>query len=266
MNIDARTEFANSLARSAGSLAKEYFSDHQSLTIDRKGPQDWVSEADREVERFVRSEISKAWPNDGIVGEEFGAEAGDAEFLWVIDPIDGTTNFVNGIPNWTVVLAGVSGGQTQTGVIHDPMLDETFAAQLGRGASLNGESLRVALGTALKDGTVAVGYSNRVTANNIVPVVGGLIAKGAMFHRNASGALSLAYVAAGRFLGYLEEHMNAWDCLAGQLLVKEAGGIAELQSADTLIRGGGRIVAQSQGGTGCQPDGGGKTSHVQRPF
>lgn len=245
MDFASRADFAVTLATAAGDLAKRYFADHTSLAIDKKGAQDWVSEADRKVELFVRDEIKNAFPDDGIVGEEFGATVNETGFTWVIDPIDGTTNFVNGIPNWTVVLAGVSAGETQVGVIRDPMMDETFSTLRGHGAMLNGTAMSVAHVKALPDGTVAVGLSNRATAENAVQIIAELVARGALFHRNASGALSLAYVASGRLLGYMEEHMNAWDCLAGQLLVEEAGGKIEAQNADAVIRDGGRIIASA---------------------
>ena len=186
-----------------------------------------------------------AFPEDGIYGEEQEPTLGTSGFDWVIDPIDGTTNFVNGIPVWAVVLAGVADGRTQIGIVHDPNAGETFAATRGGGATLNGKPLHATYGKPLENGTVAVGYSNRVDPAAIVPVIAEIVSEGAMFHRNASGALSLAYVAAGRFLGYLEEHMNAWDCLAGQLLIQEAGGVIEDQDADEMIANGGRVVAGS---------------------
>ncbi|MDU8911914.1 inositol monophosphatase family protein [Aestuariicoccus sp. MJ-SS9] len=238
-----RFEFALALSREAGRTAMGYFADRSTLVVDQKGTQDWVSEADRNVEAFVRARIAEAFPDDGIVGEEEAAKSGTSGFDWVIDPIDGTTNFVNGIPAWTIVLAGVAGGSTEFGVIHDPNVDETFAAMRGHGATLNGKPMHVADGVALASGTVAVGYSNRVEAKNVVPVISALIDRGAMYHRNASGALSLAYVAAGRLLGYVEEHMNAWDCLAGQLMIAEAGGRIEDQDAAAMIRDGGRVIA-----------------------
>ena len=237
-----RGEFAVELCQQAGQLALSFFNDRANLAVEVKGAQDWVSEADKAVEDFIRQRISNAFPGDGIVGEEFGSASGSSGFDWVIDPIDGTTNFVNGIPAWTVVLAGVSGGRTQLGVIHDPNADETFAAIRGHGATLNAVRLRMGTDVSLDSGTVAVGYSNRVARTNILPVLTALVERGTMFHRNASGALSIAYVAAGRLLGYLEEHMNAWDCLAGQLLVEEAGGRAEDQDASEMIRAGGRVV------------------------
>ena len=238
--------FAVELCRTAGTEAREYFRARDTLAVDRKGAQDWVSEADQNVEKMIREHLARTRPDDGVFGEEHGASPGASGFSWVIDPIDGTTNFVNGIPVWTIVLAGVCGGRTQIGVIHDPNNDETFVAVRGGGATLNGKSICVAEGVMLDSGTVAVGYSNRVEGSNVVPLIAALVERGAMFHRNASGALSLAYVAAGRLLGYLEEHMNAWDCLAGQLLVEEAGGKVEEQNADAMIAQGGRVVVGTQ--------------------
>jgi myo-inositol-1(or 4)-monophosphatase len=242
MDLDARAALCAEIARKAGELALSYFSDQASLTVDAKGHQDFVSQADREVETMTRHLLSGAFPDDGIVGEEHAPLEGTSGFTWVIDPIDGTANFVNAIPAWTVVIAGVAEGRTQIGVTHDPCHDETFVAIRGKGATLNGAPLRMDNTRALSEGTVGVGYSNRVDAGGILRVVQGLGERGAMFHRNASGALSLVYVAAGRFLGYVEEHMNAWDCLAGQLIVAEAGGRIEAQDADAMIANGGRVV------------------------
>lgn len=237
-----RHQFATRLCHEAGGEALSYFKDRGNLSVDQKGTQDWVSQADRNVELLIRARLAEAWPEDGIYGEEHDPKRGTSGFDWVIDPIDGTTNFVNGIPLWTIVLAGVVEGQTEVGVIHDPNVGETYTALRGDGAYLNGDRMRVAAGTPLSSGSVSVGYSNRVEATNVLPVLTELVTRGAMYHRNASGALSIAYVAAGRLLGYMEEHMNAWDCLAGQLLVEEAGGRVEVQDAGDMIRDGGRVV------------------------
>lgn len=241
-----RGDFAVAVCKEAGELALDYFRRRSELTVDRKGAQDWVSEADKQVEVFIRKRIAERWPDDGIFGEEHGASPGESGFDWVIDPIDGTTNFVNGIPNWTVVLAGVADDRTEVGVIYDPNVNETFSAIRGGGATINNTPMTVASGVPFESGTIAVGYSNRVESEHVLPVISEVIRLGAMYHRNASGALSLAYVAAGRLLGYVEEHMNAWDCLAGQLLVEEAGGQIEQQSANEMIRRGGRVIAGTQ--------------------
>lgn len=241
-SFEDRQQFAITLCKEAGETALSYFRDRSNLAVDQKGAQDWVSEADRNVELLIRERLADAWPEDGIYGEEHDPTPGTSGFDWVIDPIDGTTNFVNGIPSWTIVLAGVVDGRTEVGVIHDPNIMETYAALRGTGAYLNEVRMQVASGTPLASGTVAVCYSNRVEATNVIPVIADLIDSGAMYHRNASGALSIAYVAAGRLLGYMEEHMNAWDCLAGQLMVEEAGGGVETQDANAMILNGGRVV------------------------
>lgn len=243
--LDERHRFAIDLCKEAGRLALDHFAHRESLVVDAKGPQDWVSEADRNVELLIRRRLAEAWPDDGVFGEEHDPTPGQSGFDWVIDPIDGTTNFVNGLPAWTIVLACVAEGATRIGVIHDPNIGETYSAVRGSGATLNGAPMRVALGKPLASGTVSVGYSNRVEAAHVLPVIAALIERGAMYHRNASGALSLAYVAAGRLLGYVEEHMNAWDCLAGQLLVEEAGGRVETQDPHEMICSGGRVIASA---------------------
>ena len=242
MNLATRLETVTAICIEAGQLASRYFESQDELVIDHKGHQDFVSQADRDVETMTRRLLEEAFPDDGIVGEEDAPKAGTSGFTWVIDPIDGTTNFINGIPAWTVVVAGVSDGKTQIGVIHDPCHNETHAAIASGGATLNGKPLKLDDTRSLSQGTVAVGYSNRVDAKGVVQLVASLVKEGAMFHRNASGALSLAYVASGRLLGYSEEHMNAWDCLAGQLIVAEAGGVVEVQNADAMITDGGRVI------------------------
>ncbi|MBT8458935.1 MAG: inositol monophosphatase [Boseongicola sp.] len=237
-----RIEILEDICRQAGQLALKYFREQDTLVIDHKGHQDFVSQADRNVESLTRELLGKAFPEDAIVGEEHAPTSGTSGFTWVIDPIDGTTNFINGIPAWTVVVAGVRDGMTACGVIHDPVNDETFVAVKGEGARLNGAPLKLNDARKLSEGTIGVGYSSRVDDRGIVQLVSALIEEGSMFYRNASGALSLAYVAAGRLLGYSEEHMNAWDCLAGQLVVAEAGGRVEEQDSDAMIRDGGRVV------------------------
>jgi len=241
-DIDSRADLAVNICHEAGRMAVGFFANIGALHVEHKGAQDFVSEADREVELLVRRRLAEAFPEDGIVGEEHAPVQGTSGYTWVIDPIDGTTNFIHGIPAWTVVLACVQGGKTRIGVIHDPVHGETYLASAGQGATLNGDRLDLSDSKPMTEGTVGVGYSNRVSTAGILRAVPELVAQGAMFHRNASGALSLAYVSAGRLLGYVEEHMNAWDCLAGQLLVAEAGGDVEDQNADDMIENGGRVV------------------------
>lgn len=240
--IARRYAEAQRIAGEAGALALEYFRKWDQLTIETKGHQDFVSEADRNVELAVRAALSQAFPDDGIVGEETAPSPGTSGFTWVIDPIDGTTNFINGIPQWCVILACVRAGRTEIGVIHDPVHGEMHHARRGGGAFCNARPIRVARGRKLSEGTLGVGYSGRVRAEGMKRLVTACLDEGCVFWRNGSGGLSLAYVATGRILGYCEEHMNAWDFLAGQLIVAEAGGRVETTDADVAISRGGRVV------------------------
>jgi len=253
-----RAEFAIDLARRAGELALTHFRSLDSLKIESKGHQDLVSQADREVEAFVRAELAAHYRQDAIVGEEEGTAEGTTGYAWVIDPIDGTANFVSGIPAWAVVIACAKHGVTIAGVVHEPCTGETFHAVRGGGAFLNGRPIRASGGTTLSVGSLGIGFSNRREAANVAPLVGDLLARGGVFFRNASGALMLAYVAAGRLLGYVEEHMNAWDCVAGLLMIEEAGGRIRTPDPETVLRDGTMVIAGGAGVYGeiealCRP-------------
>lgn len=246
MHID-RLEFAVSLAEKAGKLGMDYFRKLDTLNVTQKGHQDLVSEADRNVETLIRQELAKAYPEDGILGEEHGMEEGSSGYTWVTDPIDGTANFVTGIPQWCVIIACVHQGQVIVGVIHDPVAGETFKAAAGQGAFLNDKPIRTSTSQSLSTGSVGVGFNGRTAITDAVNVVGALVSKGGVFFRNASGGLMLAYAASGRLIGYVESHMNAWDCLAGMLIAKEAGGMVMEQDIDNSLYHGARIVVGAPG-------------------
>ena len=242
-DLDQRMHFAIDLARRAGELGLRYFRNLDKLTIESKGHQDLVSDGDREVELFIRAAIAETYPQDGIVGEEHAAVTGKTGCVWVIDPIDGTANFVRGIPAWCVVIACAKDGETMVGVIHEPSTGETFHGRKGGGAFVNGKPITASSAAVLSEGAVGTGISNRVAEEHVVVLIGRIMAEGGVFYRNASGALMLAYAAAGRLLGYVEEHMNAWDCLAGMLLVEEAGGTVLRPDPKTVLREGTLVVA-----------------------
>ncbi|MDX8442280.1 inositol monophosphatase family protein [Mesorhizobium australafricanum] len=242
-DFDDRMHFAIDLARRAGELGLKYFRDLDNLTVESKGHQDLVSEADREVELFIRAAIAEAYPQDGIVGEEHAAVTGTTGCVWVIDPIDGTANFVRGIPAWCVVIACARDGETVVGVIHEPSTDETFYGRRGGGAFINGKPIKASNAASLSEGSAGTGLSNRASTKNVVVLLTLLLAEGGVFYRNASGALMLAYAASGRLLGYVEEHMNAWDCLAGMLLVEEAGGTVLKPDPKTVLSEGTQVIA-----------------------
>ncbi|MEZ5906358.1 MAG: inositol monophosphatase [Geminicoccaceae bacterium] len=230
---DLRLAAAEAVAREAGSLARRYYQARDTLEIESKGAQDLVSKADREVETLIRDRLARLFPEDGFVGEEHAHELkGDGGGHWVIDPIDGTWCFLNGIGSWCVSLAYERAGQIQAGVVYDPVAGELFSARRGGGATLNGLPIRVADATSLADGTVSLGYSLRVPVASMLPLFAKLLNARGMYQRHGSGALGLAWTAAGRLIGYLEPHMNSWDCLAGLLLVEEAGGFTNDFLAD----------------------------------
>ncbi|MEJ8475322.1 inositol monophosphatase family protein [Roseibium algae] len=246
MSIE-RLDFAATLARKAGDLGMDYFRRLETLTVTKKGHQDLVSEADRDVETLVRKALAAAYPEDGIVGEEHGDVEGTSGYTWVIDPIDGTANFLTSIPQWCVIIACVHNGETIVGVIHDPNVNETFRAAKGHGAFVNDRPIKVTDSDSLSNGSLGIGFNGRTTASDAINCIGALVSKGGVFFRNASGGLMLAYAASGRLIGYCESHMNAWDCLAGMLITTEAGGeVAPYDAHDTLINGA-RVVVGGPG-------------------
>lgn len=247
MDIEARRRAAAQIAREAGARALEYFREQAALQVDMKGAQDFVSQADRNIEVLIRERLSAAFPDDAIVGEEHADKPGTSGFTWVIDPIDGTANFVAAIPFWCVAIAGVVGPKVEVGVIYDPNHDECFEGVRGGGAVLNGAAMSVRQDAEIGSGTMCVGSSRRSPPEHFMALLLGIVTAGGVFVRTGSGALGLAYVAAGRYLGYSESHMNAWDCLAGQLLIAEAGGVIEDQDASEMIVDGGRVIAGAPG-------------------
>ncbi len=234
---------AEAVAREAGACALAFFHRRESLEVAAKGLQDMASNADREVEELIRDRLARLFPDDGFLGEETGAGLGGNGRLWVVDPIDGTWCFLNGIRAWCVSLAAVDADGVELGVVYDPCAGELFSAARGLGARLDGRPIRVREAAALCEGTVSVGFSHRSRPEEVAPVIGELLARGGMYHRHGSGALALAWLAAGRLIGYLEPHMNSWDCLAGLLLVREAGGFASDLSSAAALRDGGAVMA-----------------------
>ena len=237
-DAELRLAAAEAVAREAGALALRYFRNLEALEVEQKGPQDIVSIADRAVEDLVRRRLLAMFPNDAILGEEGGLHGEGREGTWVVDPIDGTWCFLNGIGAWCVSLAYVCEGRIETAVIYDPNANELFAARAGGGARLDGKPIEVASVTSLTQGTVSVGHSARVPPASPVATIERLLQAGGMFHRHGSGALALAWTACGRLIGYVEPHMNSWDALAGLLLIAEAGGYTnDYLANDGLMRG-----------------------------
>lgn len=224
-DLARRLEVATRAARAGGALALHYYRRRDTLSVEHKGVQDLVSRADRETEELIRTELDAAFPGDAVLGEE-GGGSGIADRIWVIDPIDGTLNFLRGIPCWCVVIAYVVAGRTELGVTYDPVHDELFAARRGHGATRNGEPIRVSGATVPADSLAGVTFNFKQPPERYVTMMGRLIEQGFEHRRLGSTAVTLCYVADGRCDALVTLDCSSWDVLAGLLTVEEAGGVA----------------------------------------
>jgi myo-inositol-1(or 4)-monophosphatase len=236
--MDTRLLAAQAVAREAGAMARRRFVD-RSFAVGFKGPQDFLTEVDGETEAFIAERLLRVFPGDGFIGEEGDPRAaGLGGAVWVVDPIDGTANFARGVPHFCVSIACVAEGKVEVGVIYNPMLDELFAARRGGGARLNGAAIKASDSASLANCSVEVGWNSRAGFEQYVGLLSRVASTGASPSRTGSGALAIAYVAAGRSDGFVEHHINAWDCLAGILLVSEAGGyVSDFLAGDALAKG-----------------------------
>lgn len=248
-------------ARAAQTVGNEILKAHQNrhkldLQVESKGINGPVTRVDRYVEELVIATLKKSYPKHSFLGEEFGMQEGqgnDADWCWVIDPLDGTVNFINGFPHFCVSLAVQHKGVTQHGVIYDPVKDEMFSASRGRGAVLNQRRIRITPKDNLDNTFLAVGHPYAVQRNGEVVSYAdqhfaSLLAvtrAGAQIRRGGSAALDLAYVAAGRFDGFFELGLKPWDIAAGELIVQEAGGTVVDARGGTNSMGNGQVIATS---------------------
>ena len=233
-----RLAFCRTLAAEAGRMAHAAFG-APSLTL--KGRHDEVTAMDREVERYIRAAITARYPHDAIIGEEEGGGAGAR--TWLIDPIDGTANYARGLPRYCVSIGYLEHGVPVLGAIYDPSLDWLYAAAQGEGAYRDGVKLAVSPCADMTAATVECGWSTRRSAADYVALVARVLEAGGAIRRAGSGALGLADVAAGAAEAYAELHINAWDCAAGIVLVREAGGCTNDFFAGDGIRAGNPLIA-----------------------
>jgi len=217
--LQGRFETAVALATEAGALAMQM---RAATTAALKGPQDWVTEADSAVERFLSERLAAAFPADGFQGEEGGVARGGS-LRWVADPIDGTANYMRDGRRFCVSLACLEDRTPLIGVIVAPALGETYVARHGGGAMLNGTPIHVAETMALDRAVIEVGWSRRRPNQDFLALCEKLMAQGAILRLGGSGALGLAEVAAGRTDAYVELHINLWDVAAALALLAEAG-------------------------------------------
>ncbi len=213
-------------ARRAGSLIVRNLDRGPALAVSAKGRNDFVTEVDRMVEAEIIQVLRKAYPEHGILAEESGMSPGD-DTVWVIDPLDGTTNFLHGFPHFCVSIAAEYRGKAEVAVVFDPLRSELFTAERGAGAQLDGKRIRVSGQKGLDGALIGTGMPYRANLKHLKPYLGMLesvMGVAAGIRRPGSAALDLAYVAAGRIDGFWEIGLSHWDTAAGALLVTEAGG------------------------------------------
>ena len=220
--LDRRFAVAQELSAQAAALAMRMRPPPGAAQATLKDRQDWLTEADGAVERFLSDGLAAAFPEDGFQGEEAGSTR-DGRLRWVVDPIDGTSNYARGAARWCVSVGLVEGDTFLLGVLAAPALNETFAACQGQGATLNGAPIRVAATNSLDRAIIEAGWSPRVAAADYLALCDRVLEAGAMLRAGGSGALGLADVAAGRMDGYAELHINLWDCAAALAVLIEAG-------------------------------------------
>ena len=235
---------ATRAARSAGRILLRYFERTDQLTVTSKSRNDFVSEVDRGVEAAIIQELHSKYPDHAILAEESGEHRG-SDFQWVIDPLDGTTNYLHGFPQFSVSIALKYRNRLEQAVVYDPLREEMFTASRGQGAQLNDRRLRVADRTSLEGALIGTGfpYRDQDHLDAYLGMFKAMVRDTAGIRRPGSAALDVAYVAAGRTDGFWELGLAQWDFAAGALLVKEAGGkVSDLMGGDRYLETG-NIVA-----------------------
>jgi myo-inositol-1(or 4)-monophosphatase len=242
-DLEIRLLTACAIVREAGHLAADYFAKREQLDVEHKGVQDLVSVADREVEELIRTRLATAFPDDGLLGEEGGGDGSDGwslegdepedtggsrtgRGLWVIDPIDGTANFLRGMPYWSVALAYLVDDRTELAVTYDPVHDDLFWARRGTGAYRNERAIRVSDRVDPKQSVIGSTFTFKMAVEDYVRLTEGILRAGADHRRMGSTALMMCHVADGRLDGCATLYCNSWDVIGGLLLVREAGGAA----------------------------------------
>lgn len=255
--MDSILEVAVHAAKQAGSLIQSAAKDLSNLNVEQKSLHDYVSEVDRESESVITTIISKHFPEHGVLGEEYGDTGqSTSDVQWVVDPLDGTTNFLRSIPHYAVSIGVMSDNVVQHAVVFDPVKDEMFSASRGQGARLNDQPIEVSGATSVRGTLLSTGvpFSGQAADNldAFTNTMRGLLAQDISgIRRLGSAALDLAYVAAGRYDGYWEGYLKIWDIAAGALLVQEAGGVVTDLHGQDLHLVSGNILA---GGSNVHAD------------
>lgn len=237
-----RYAFAQHVVRLAGALALDHWRDRKRLVVELKGPQDFVTRADRDVETLIRREIAAKYPQDRFLGEEMATQfTGPFDRCWIVDPIDGTHNYLRGVPYWNVAIAYVEEGRAVVGVVFDAANGELYRAERGGGAWLDdasgSERLRAAPTSKLAGAYVALGHHDRAPDARYLEIRRRMMEKGVSMRNFGSAALQLAHVALGRLDGFIELQLSIWDAIGALLIVEEAGGyVAPFQPASATAK------------------------------
>ena len=232
-------------AHNAGDFIVRKINKLPDLKVEVKALNDYVSEVDREAEARIIEDLIKAFPGHSILAEESGIIEGKDEYRWIIDPLDGTTNYLHGFPHYAVSIACEHRGRMEHGVIYDPFKQELFTASRGDGAMLNNRRIRVTNLKTIKGALIATGFpfKNPAQLSDFLKLFNAFFTSVSDIRRAGSAALDLAYVAAGRLDGYWESGLNAWDLAAGALIVRESGGIVTDYRGDGHFLENGQVVA-----------------------
>jgi myo-inositol-1(or 4)-monophosphatase len=245
--IDIRAAAAIEIARRVGREAARFRADMGwGLKVENKGLQDFVTVADRNAEQTIRDGLLSLFPQDTFMGEESGGSPGDAG-SWVVDPIDGTTNYIRGFSHWGVSIAFCAEGRLEIGVVYDAAKDSVVSAVHGKGAFREGVAVHAALTSDPANAMCILGHSRKTSFDEHLSVSRRLHERGMDYRRMGAAAIDLVRVAEGAADLYYERHLNAWDMLAGALIAREAGAIVATPSLPSLLSDGGPVVAYSPG-------------------
>ncbi len=243
--MHATLNIAVKAARRAASVINRASTQLDLLTVQSKSPNDFVTEVDRAAEQAIIEVLRDAFPGHGILAEESGESGPESEFNWIIDPLDGTTNFIHGLPQYAVSIAQTKNGVLEHAVVYDPNTNEMFTASRGAGAFLNDRRIRVSRRTRLNEALIGTGFPFRQLdhVDAYLAMFKELTQKTAGIRRPGAASLDLAYVAAGRFDGFWEMGLSPWDMAAGVLLIQEAGGLVSDLSGEANYLTTGNVVA-----------------------
>ena len=240
----------NNAARKASRLLMRDFGEVEQLQVSRKGPGDFVTEADRRTENILQEELHKARPGFGFLMEESGASEGEnANERWIVDPIDGTTNFLHGIPHFSISIAVERDKELVAGIVYEPVRDEVFWAERNEGAYLNRRRLRVSGRSVLQDSLIATGipFGNRPGKKAFSAMLTDVMDKTAGVRRLGCASLDLCYVAAGRDEGFWEVGLSPWDVAGGIVIVREAGGlVTQIDGRNNMLYGDSILATNQQ--------------------